>query len=238
MLSAELWVTMMTEQRGIASGRRLQETRIIIVTSSQQRKVALVRARSSVGNRNNLQIITTSLPGVVIVKPRVFKDQRGFFVETYRENALAEAGIQQHFVQDNHSRSSRGVLRGLHYQLRHPQAKFCRVVQGEVLDIAVDIRLGSPTFGKWVSVLLSGENHLQLFIPVGFAHGFVVRSESADFLYKCSDYYDGADDRGVLWNDPDIGIDWQTPLPILSEKDCRYLPLSRVSRDHLPQFQS
>ena len=134
------------------------------------------------------------------------------------------------FVQDNHSRSSRGVLRGLHYQLRNPQAKLCRVAQGEVLDIAVDVRLGSPNFGKWVSVLLSGENHLQLYIPKGFAHGFVVRSETADFLYKCSDYYDASDDRGVLWNDPEIGIDWQTPSPILSEKDQRYLPLSADSR--------
>ena len=123
---------------------------------------------------------------------------------------LAEAGIRDNFVQDNHSHSSRGVLRGMHYQLRNPQAKLCRVAQGEVLDIAVDIRLGSPNFGKWVSVVLSGENHTQLYIPKGFAHGFVVRSETADFLYKCSDYFDAGDDRGVLWNDPAIGIDWQT----------------------------
>ena len=157
---------------------------------------------TAVAGNKNLQIIETALPGVVIVKPRVFEDPRGFFMETYRQNVLAEAGIHENFVQDNHSHSSRGVLRGLHYQLQRPQAKLCRVAQGEVLDIAVDVRLGSPTFGKWVSVVLSGENRQQLFIPKGFAHGFVVRSETADFLYKCSDYFDGPDDRGVLGTIP------------------------------------
>jgi dTDP-4-dehydrorhamnose 3,5-epimerase len=190
-----------------------------------------------VAGNKNLQIIETALPGVLIIKPRVFEDPRGFFMETYRQNVLAEAGIRDNFVQDNHSRSSRDVLRGLHYQLRQPQAKLCRVAQGEVLDIAVDIRLGSPTFGKWVSVVLSGDNHQQLYIPTGFAHGFVVRSETADFLYKCSDYFDGSDDRGVLWNDPAIGIDWQTPSPILSDKDRRYLPLAEIAHDQLPRYQ-
>ena len=185
----------------------------------------------------NLEIIQTRLPGVLMVKPRVHQDPRGFFMETYRQNVLAGAGIQDQFVQDNHSRSSRGVLRGLHYQFRNLQAKLCRVAQGEVLDIAVDVRVGSPTFGEWVSVLLSAENHLQLYIPKGFAHGFVVKSETADFLYKCSDYYDASDDRGVLWNDPEIGIDWQTESPILSEKDGRYLPLSQIARDQLPKYQ-
>ena len=184
----------------------------------------------------NLQITETSLPGVLLIQPRVFGDARGFFMETYRQNVLAEAGIGDVFVQDNHSRSSRGVLRGLHYQLRWPQAKLCRVAQGEVLDIAVDVRLGSPTFGHWVGVVLSGENHAQLYIPKGFAHGFVVRSETADFLYKCSDYFDAADDRGVLWNDPEIGIDWQTPDPILSEKDKRYLPLAQIAHEQLPRY--
>lgn len=192
---------------------------------------------TTVAGNTNLQIIETALPGVLIVKPRVFADPRGFFMETYRQNLLAEAGIRDNFVQDNHSRSSRGVLRGLHYQLRQPQAKLCRVAQGEVLDIAVDIRLGSPTFAKWVSVVLSGENQQQLYIPKGFAHGFVVRSETADFLYKCSDYFDGADDRGVLWNDPAIGIDWQTSEPILSDKDRRYLPLSEIAHENLPRYQ-
>jgi dTDP-4-dehydrorhamnose 3,5-epimerase len=188
------------------------------------------------GNKN-LQIIETAIPGVLIIQPRAFADPRGFFMETYRQNVLAEAGIRDSFVQDNHSRSSRGVLRGLHYQLRHPQAKLCRVAQGEVLDIAVDIRLGSPTFGKWVSVVLSGENQQQLYIPKGFAHGFVVRSETADFLYKCSDYFDGADDRGVLWNDPAIGIDWQSADPILSDKDKRYLPLNEIAHENLPRYE-
>jgi dTDP-4-dehydrorhamnose 3,5-epimerase len=185
----------------------------------------------------NLEIIETLLPGVLVVKPRVFGDARGFFMETYRENVLAAGGITERFVQDNHSRSSRGVLRGLHYQLRSPQAKLCRVTQGEVLDIAVDIRVGSPSLGKWVSVLLSGENHLQIYIPKGFAHGFSVLSETADFLYKCSDYYDASDDRGVLWNDPEIGIDWQTPSPILSEKDKGYLALAQIAREQLPRYQ-
>jgi len=194
-------------------------------------------AISPVAESRNLQIIETSLPGVLVIKPRVFADPRGFFMETYRQNVLAEAGIHETFVQDNHSHSSRGVLRGLHYQLRSPQAKLCRVAQGEVLDIAVDVRLGSPTFGKWVSVVLSGENHTQIYIPQGFAHGFVVRSEKADFLYKCSDYFDASDDRGVLWNDPAIGIDWDTPEPILSDKDQRYLPLAQISRDQLPRYQ-
>jgi dTDP-4-dehydrorhamnose 3,5-epimerase len=167
----------------------------------------------------------------------VFEDPRGFFMETYRQNVLADAGIRDNFVQDNHSHSSRGVLRGLHYQLRNPQAKLCRVAHGEVLDIAVDIRLGSPYFGKWVSAVLSGDNHAQLYIPKGFAHGFVVQSQTADFLYKCSDYFDGADDRGVLWNDPAIGINWQAASPILSDKDKRYLPLAQIPQDQLPRYQ-
>ena len=184
-----------------------------------------------------MEIIGTRLPGVFVVRPRVHEDPRGFFMETYRENVLAGAGIHEQFVQDNHSHSSRGVLRGLHYQLRNPQAKLCRVVQGEVLDVAVDIRVGSPNFGQWVSVLLSAENHVELYVPKGFAHGFVVQSETADFLYKCSDYYNGSDDRGVLWNDPAIGIDWETPSPILSEKDNSYLPLSQIALDQLPRYQ-
>ncbi len=184
-----------------------------------------------------MQISETSLPGVLIIKPRVFEDPRGFFMETYRQNVLAEAGIREIFVQDNHSRSSRGVLRGLHYQLRNPQAKLCRVTQGEVLEVAVDVRAGSPNIAEGVSVVLSGENHSQLFIPKGFAHGFVVRSETCDFLYKCSDYFDAGDDRGVLWDDPEIGIDWQTPDPILSEKDRRYRTLAQIPQEDLPRYQ-
>ena len=158
-------------------------------------------------------------------------------METYRADVFHRAGVAETFVQDNHSRSARGVLRGLHYQFAHPQAKLCRVTSGEVLDIAVDIRLGSPAFGKWVGAVLSAENRHALYVPRGFAHGFVVRSEWADFLYKCSDYFDGADDRGVLWNDPAIGIDWQTAEPILSDKDRRYLPLHEIAHENLPRYE-
>jgi dTDP-4-dehydrorhamnose 3,5-epimerase len=184
-----------------------------------------------------LEIIETSLPGVLLVKPRVFEDSRGFFMETYRAEAMASAGIQDTFVQDNHSHSVFGVLRGLHYQLRRPQAKLCRVVQGEVLDVAVDIRSGSPHFGKCVGAVLSAQNHHSLYIPQGFAHGFVVLSESADFLYKCSDYFDSADDCGVLWNDPALAIDWMATSPILSDKDQQHLPLAEIPRERLPVYQ-
>jgi dTDP-4-dehydrorhamnose 3,5-epimerase len=184
-----------------------------------------------------LEIVETFLPGVLLIKPHVFRDPRGFFLETYRADALAAAGVNEMFVQDNHSHSSRGVLRGLHYQLRHAQAKLCRVVQGEVLDIAVDIRVGSPNFGKWVSAILSAENCHALYLPKGFAHGFTVRSETADFFYKCSSYYDAADDCGVLWNDPALGIEWDTPSPILSAKDQGHLPLAQIPRDRLPVYQ-
>jgi dTDP-4-dehydrorhamnose 3,5-epimerase len=184
-----------------------------------------------------LEIVETSLPGVLLIKPRVFADARGFFLETYRADALAAAGVTQTFVQDNHSHSHHRVLRGLHYQLRRPQAKLCRAVQGEVLDVAVDIRVGSPHFGQWVSAVLSGENRHALYIPPGFAHGFVVRSESADFLYKCSDYFDASDDCGILWNDPALGIAWDALQPILSPKDQAFLPLGQVPRDRLPVYQ-
>ena len=157
-------------------------------------------------------------------------------METYRADALIEAGILETFVQDNHSHSLRGVLRGLHYQLRRPQAKLCRVVQGEVLDVAVDIRIGSPHFGKWVGATLSANNRDALYIPKGFAHGFVVLSESADFLYKCSDYFDPADDCGVLWSDPALAIDWATQEPKLSPKDEGHLPLSEILPDRLPTY--
>jgi len=184
-----------------------------------------------------LEIVETSRPGVLLLKPRVFSDPRGYFIETYRADALAAAGVTDTFIQDNHSHSSRSVLRGLHYQLRRPQAKLCRVTSGEVFDIAVDIRVGSPNFGKWAGAVLSEANHHALFIPKGFAHGFVVRSETADFLYKCSDYYDATDDCGVLWNDPAVGIDWNEPSPILSTKDQGFLPLAQIPRDRLPVYR-
>ena len=184
-----------------------------------------------------MEIVETSLPGVLLIKPRVFEDPRGFFMETYRADKLAAAGVRETFVQDNHSRSSSGVLRGLHYQLRHPQAKLCRVARGEVFDVAVDIRLGSPHFGHWVGVVLSEENRHALYLPKGFAHGFVVRSSVADFLYKCTDYYDATDDCGVLWSDPALAIPWDTPSPIISAKDQGNLPLSQISRERLPVYE-
>ena len=169
-----------------------------------------------------------------LIKPRVFRNPRGFFLETYRAAKFSHFGIHDHFVQDNHSQSRKHTLRGLHYQLQHPQAKLCRVVRGEVLDVAVDIRRESPTFGKWVSAVLSAENMHQIYVPVGFAHGFVVLSVEAEFLYKCSDFYDPADERGVFWGDPDLGIDWRVCAPILSDKDLRNPRLADIPQDQLP----
>jgi dTDP-4-dehydrorhamnose 3,5-epimerase len=158
-------------------------------------------------------------------------------METYSTKVLAELGIRETFVQDNHSRSQRGVLRGLHYQLGRPQAKLARVISGEVFDVAVDLRRGSPTFGKWTGVKLSAENKLTIYVPIGFAHGFYVLSESAEFLYKCSDYYAPAEERGVIWNDPQIAVGW--PLvgpPILSNKDRAYGTLAAMKLDELPVY--
>jgi len=180
--------------------------------------------------------IETDLPGVLVLKPRVFRDPRGFFAETYHAHKFADLGITVTFVQDNHSRSSRGTLRGLHYQLRHPQAKLCRVIEGEVFDVAVDIRRGSPTFGKWVGVTLSAEEMNQIFIPAGFAHGFVVLSETAQFLYKCSDFYDPSAEDGIAWNDPDLNIDWKVTDPLLSKKDSEYPTLRAIDMDQLPVY--
>lgn len=188
-----------------------------------------------------MRIIETSLSEVLLLEPDVYGDSRGFFMETYHAGRFAELGITSVFVQDNHSLSRRGTLRGLHYQLNHPQAKLCRVVRGEVLDVAVDIRRGSPTFGHWVSAILSAENKRQIFVPRGFAHGFFVLSEEAEFLYKCDDIYDPDDQRGILWNDPQIGVDWQIPAGVdilLSNKD-RILPLlSQCQETDLPGYFS
>jgi dTDP-4-dehydrorhamnose 3,5-epimerase len=169
-----------------------------------------------------LKASASALPGVLILEPRIFGDARGFFLESFNAQAFAAAtGIEASFVQDNHSRSSAGVLRGLHYQIRQPQGKLVRVVRGRVFDVAVDLRRSSPRFGQWAGVELSEDNHRQLWIPPGFAHGFLVLSETADFLYKTTDYYAPHHERAVLWNDPAIGIDW--PLdgrePVLSTKD-------------------
>lgn len=184
-----------------------------------------------------MQVTETKIPGVYLIQPNVHQDPRGFFYESYHQGKFAEHGIRETFVQDNHSRSCKNTLRGLHYQLKHPQAKLCRVVRGEVLDVAVDIRVGSPYFGQWVSAILSGENKQQLLIPRGFAHGFVVRSETAEFLYKCSDFYYPEDENGVLWNDPGLGVPWNVTEPVLSAKDQAYLPLRKIAPELLPHYE-
>ena len=167
-----------------------------------------------------MNIVQTSLKDCVVIEPKVFGDKRGFFLETFHTSRYADlAGISLPFVQDNHSRSSKGVLRGLHFQKTKPQGKLVSVVRGEVYDVAVDIRKGSSTFGEWVGVILSEENKKQLWVPPGFAHGFVVLSEIADFEYKCTDYYDPLDEGSILWNDPDLAIGWPVENPILSGKD-------------------
>jgi dTDP-4-dehydrorhamnose 3,5-epimerase len=166
-----------------------------------------------------MNIIKTKLHGAVIIEPKVFGDERGFFLETFHRSRYRGAGIDITFVQDNHSRSSEGVLRGLHFQKTKPQGKLVRVVRGEVFDVVVDIRKGSVTFGQWEGVILSEENKRQFYVPPGFAHGFVTLSKTADFEYKCSDYYDPSDEGAIRWNDPDIGIDWPVTLPKLSKKD-------------------
>jgi dTDP-4-dehydrorhamnose 3,5-epimerase len=167
-----------------------------------------------------MQAVNTKLDGVVLIKPRLFSDDRGFFFESYNEKALASAGIPHHFVQDNHSRSSKNVLRGLHCQIREPQGKLVRVVIGAVFDVAVDLRKGSLTFGKWVGEVLSAQNRDMLWVPPGFAHGFLVLSDWAEVLYKTTDYYAPQFERTIRWDDPDIGIDWPlTGNPQLSAKD-------------------
>jgi dTDP-4-dehydrorhamnose 3,5-epimerase len=181
--------------------------------------------------------IETSLPGVFEIRPKAFRDDRGFFLESYHRERFIELGISDQFVQDNHSCSGKGTLRGLHYQLRRPQSKLCRVVEGEALDIAVDIRIDSPHFGKWTSVLLSAEEHNLIYIPAGFAHGFLALSERVQFLYKCGDYYDPTDDRGVLWSDPDINIAWNVDNPLISGKDAKLPKLSDIPSHLLPRYE-
>jgi len=168
-----------------------------------------------------MNIIQTKLANCVIIEPKVYGDDRGFFLETFQAERYASAGITLPFVQDNHSRSSKGVLRGLHFQKTKPQGKLVRVVRGDVYDVAVDIRLGSPTYGRWEAVVLSEDNKKQFWVPPGFAHGFVVISDSADFEYKCTDYYDPSDEGSLLWSDPDLNIPWPIDKPILSEKDAQ-----------------
>jgi dTDP-4-dehydrorhamnose 3,5-epimerase len=166
-----------------------------------------------------MRVRETTLPGVLVVEPLVFRDGRGFFLETWHARRFAEAGLGETFVQDNHSRSLRGTLRGLHWQWRHPQAKLIRVTTGEVFDVAVDVRPESPSFGLWTATYLSGDNLRQLFVPRGFAHGFCVLSDEAHVEYKCSDYYDAEGERGVRWDDPDLAIPWPVNAPLLSARD-------------------
>lgn len=181
------------------------------------------------------QCITTAVPGVRVMVPDVFRDPRGWFMETFRADRYRECGIDATFVQDNYSHSSRGILRGLHYQCRRPQVKLVMVVQGAIFDVAVDIRRGSPTFGRWVGQVLDDQNHRQLVIPAGFAHGFCVVSETADVVYKCSEYYDPTDDCGILWCDPQIGITWPVDRPQLSERDQHH-PCLAEAGERLPAY--
>lgn len=171
----------------------------------------------------NFKFIETEIKDVFIIEPKVFGDNRGYFLETYKKSDFEEAGLKYEFIQDNQSSSRKGVLRGLHFQKTHPQAKLVRVLSGEVFDVAVDLRKGSETYGKWVGVLLSGENKKQFMIPRGFAHGFVVVSDYAEFAYKCDDLYHPEDEGGLPWNDPDIAIEWpDVGEVILSEKDSHF----------------
>jgi dTDP-4-dehydrorhamnose 3,5-epimerase len=181
-----------------------------------------------------MKAISTAIPGVFLFEPTVFEDPRGCFFESYREDVLQACGIQTRFVQENQSKSKRGVLRGLHYQLRNPQGKLCRVVSGAVLDVAVDVRLGSPTFGQHVKAVLSAVNRLQLFVPRGFAHGMLALTDEAEFVYKCDDVYHGDDCCGIAWDDPTLGIDWGIEYPLLSRADSNLPSLARITTDHLP----
>jgi len=183
-----------------------------------------------------MEILSTKFNEVIVISPRIFQDPRGYFFETFQAERYKDNGIPRNFVQDNLSCSQKNTLRGLHYQHPHGQAKLVSVVRGEVLDVVVDVRKGSPTFGQWEGVVLSSENHRQLFVPEGFAHGFCVLSEDALFTYKCSDYYAPDAERGIAWNDPDIGIAWPVEKPLLSEKDAHYPRLRDVDEKNLPSF--
>ncbi len=182
-----------------------------------------------------MKVTRTALPGVLVIEPEVYSDARGFFLEAYHARRYHQQGLPLEFVQDNHSLSRHGTLRGLHAQVRRAQAKLVRVIEGEVFDVAVDIRLGSPTFGRWAGVCLSAVNRRQLFIPAGFAHGFATTSPSAQVEYKCSQYYDADDQIAIRWDDPEIGIEWPIRQPILSAKDRDAPRLSQL-RDRLPRF--
>jgi len=189
-----------------------------------------------------MKIIKTNLPGIVVIEPTLFGDKRGFFLETFREDVLQQAGVNAHFVQDNHSRSTQGVLRGLHYQMTQTQGKLVRVATGSVFDVAVDVRVGSPSFGQWYGTELSEENMRMMYVPPGFAHGFVVLSETADFIYKCTDYYHPESEQGIAWNDPDLSIDWNISEIAdkiqLSEKDKKNVLLKDQPAENLPSYET
>jgi dTDP-4-dehydrorhamnose 3,5-epimerase len=184
-----------------------------------------------------MERVETTLSGVFELHPVVHRDSRGFFSETYQRAKYAGLGIDDCFVQDNHSCSAQGTLRGLHYQLYHPQAKLCRVIEGEALDVAVDIRVGSPHFGKWTSVLLSAAKQNQIYVPTGFAHGFLALTDTVQLLYKCSDYYVPSDECGILWSDSDLAISWGIGSPTLSQKDAKNPRLGDVPQQRLPKYQ-
>lgn len=181
-------------------------------------------------------VLDTAIPEVKLIKPIPYGDSRGFFLETFQQETYKKMGINYNFVQDNHSRSKKNTLRGLHYQSKNSQGKLVRVSQGSVYDVAVDIRRGSPSFGKWVAYILNDENHHQLFIPPGFAHGFYVLSDYADFEYKCTDLYNPDYEVGLLWSDPDLDIDWPTSDPLLSDKDKSNFLLKKLDEKLLPIY--
>lgn len=181
-----------------------------------------------------MDFINTEIDGVRLIKPDIYRDQRGFFMETFNQVKYSEGGVPYTFVQDNMSYSERGTVRGLHYQLKQPQGKLVFVLKGEIFDVAVDIRRGSPSYGRWTGLNLSESNRYQLFVPPGFAHGFMVLSESAEVYYKCTDLYAHGDEYGLLWSDPGIGIEWPGREVILSQKDSSLPILDTINQDHLP----
>jgi dTDP-4-dehydrorhamnose 3,5-epimerase len=176
-----------------------------------------------------MKVLETKLPGVLIIEPKVFGDSRGFFKETFQAQRYREAGIEHEFVQDNHSRSQKGVLRGIHFQITKPQGKLVSCSQGAVFDVAVDINPASATFGQYAGIELSEDNHRQFWVPPGYAHGFCVLTDAADFQYKCTDYYDPSDEGGLIWNDPDVAIEWPIDQPLLSDKDAKLPSLKELA---------
>ncbi len=184
-----------------------------------------------------LKLINTSIPDVLLIEPKVYDDSRGFFLETFHQKKYTELGINKTFVQDNYSHSKQRILRGLHYQLHHPQGKLIFVLRGEIFDVAVDIRRGSSTFGKWFGANLSAINKRQIYVPDGFAHGFCVLSESADVMYKCTDFYDAEDEHGIFWSDETLAIDWPVKTPVLSEKDSKFQRFTEIPEKDLPIYR-